>query len=64
MNKTLGKKSAQNLPLSDESVLYEAVRQWVEVCMLHLEQKQKVSNPRNDSKENVACQTNQANSTM
>ncbi len=56
MNKTLGKKSAQNLPLSDESVLYEAVRQWVEICMLHLEHKQQVQNI-NKKKEDVICQT-------
>lgn len=58
MNKTLGKKSAQQNPIDDDSVMQEALRQWVEVCMLHIEYKKKLNQSTNESKGVTKCQKN------
>lgn len=50
MKHALGNQSAES-PVSDDSALREAIRQWVELCMLHLEHKKIVVTPTNESPE-------------
>jgi hypothetical protein len=58
------KKQVDQLVPSDanDSVLQEALRQWVEICMLHIEHKKSLTTPSSEGKKMKINQKGGANS--